>query len=79
MLMTEWNWEDALAVRYKEGHEDGIVIGEQKGIAIGEQKGIAIGEQKRDIAIARNALAKGFSFETIHDLTGLDMEKIQNL
>ena len=23
MLMTEWNWDDALAVRYEEGHEDG--------------------------------------------------------
>jgi hypothetical protein len=22
MLMTEWNWDDALAVRYKEGRED---------------------------------------------------------
>jgi len=23
MLMTEWNWDDALAVRYEEGHEEG--------------------------------------------------------
>ena len=23
MLMTEWNMDDALAVRYEEGHEDG--------------------------------------------------------
>ena len=23
MLMTEWNWDDALAVRYEEGMEDG--------------------------------------------------------
>jgi predicted transposase YdaD len=23
MLMTEWNWDDALAVRYEEGKEDG--------------------------------------------------------
>ena len=22
MLMTEWNWEDALAVRYEEGQDD---------------------------------------------------------
>jgi len=21
--MTEWNWDDALAVRYEEGHDDG--------------------------------------------------------
>jgi len=23
MLMTEWNWDDALAVRYEEGWEEG--------------------------------------------------------
>ena len=23
MLMTEWNWDDALAVRYEEGREEG--------------------------------------------------------
>jgi hypothetical protein len=23
MLMTEWNWDDALAVRYEEGLEEG--------------------------------------------------------
>jgi hypothetical protein len=22
MLMTEWNWDDALAVRYKEGRQE---------------------------------------------------------
>ena len=24
MLMTEWNWDDALAVRYEEGMEEGV-------------------------------------------------------
>jgi predicted transposase YdaD len=24
MLMTEWNWDEALAVRYEDGREDGI-------------------------------------------------------
>jgi len=23
MLMTEWNWDDALAVRFEEGREEG--------------------------------------------------------
>ncbi|MDR2972733.1 MAG: Rpn family recombination-promoting nuclease/putative transposase [Bacteroidales bacterium] len=31
MLMTEWNWDDALAVRYEEGIEKGIEKGEKKG------------------------------------------------
>jgi predicted transposase YdaD len=54
-LMTEWNWDDALAVRYEEGLEEG-----------------------RE-AIAKNALAKGFSIESIHDITGLDITTIENL
>ena len=31
MLMTEWNWDDALAVRYEEGREQGIEQGMEKG------------------------------------------------
>jgi predicted transposase/invertase (TIGR01784 family) len=31
MLYTEWNMEDALAVRYEEGHEKGHEEGERKG------------------------------------------------
>jgi len=30
--MTEWNWDDALAVRYDEGHEDGYEDGYEKGV-----------------------------------------------
>ena len=29
MLMTEWNWDDALAVRYEEGLEDGLEKGRE--------------------------------------------------
>jgi len=29
--------------------------------------------------VARNALDKGYSFEQIHEITGLDMETIANL
>ena len=30
MLMTEWNWDDALAVRFEEGWEKGQEKGEQR-------------------------------------------------
>ena len=32
MLMTEGNMDDALAVRYEEGHEDGIEKGREDGM-----------------------------------------------
>jgi hypothetical protein len=42
MLFTEWNQDDALAVRYEEGIEDGI----GKGIGIGREEGIGIGRNE---------------------------------
>jgi len=63
MLMTEWNMDDALAVRYEEGLEDGL------------EKGLE--EAKENIA--RNLLAKGSLPEFIRDITGLDIETIKNL
>jgi len=71
MLITEWNMDDALAVRYAEGMEEGL----EEGL----ERGMEEGMEKRDMAIAKNALAKGLSLELIHDLTGLDMETITDL
>jgi hypothetical protein len=31
MLMKEWNWDDALAVRYREGREEGWERGFDEG------------------------------------------------
>jgi hypothetical protein len=63
MLFTEWNLDDAIAVRYEEGLEDGF------------EKGIAEGK----LEIARNLLAKGMTPEFVHDITGLDLETIAAL
>ena len=75
MLMTEWNWDDALAVRYEEGKEDGLEEGLEKGLEEGMEKGL----EAAKINIARNLLAKGSTFEFVHEITGLDMETIENL
>jgi len=40
MLFNKWNLDEALAVRYEEGTEDGIVIGEKRGEKRGIKKGI---------------------------------------
>ena len=66
MLITEWNMDDALAVRY----EEGLGRGREEGLEMGMEKGL---EQT-----ARNALAKGFPIEAIHDITGLDIEIIKS-
>ena len=63
MLYTEWNMKDALAVAREEAREDGL------------EEGL----EKAKMNIARNLLAKGSSPEFVRDITGLDMETIENL
>ena len=63
MLLTEWNWDDALAVRWEEGREWGL------------QQGLEQGREE----IARNALSKGMSPEAVGEITGLDSETIRKL
>jgi predicted transposase YdaD len=63
MLITEWNWDEALAVRYNEGWEGGL------------EKGLEKGREE----IARNALAKEMSPEAVSEITGLDIETIKKL
>jgi flagellar biosynthesis/type III secretory pathway protein FliH len=63
MLMTEWNWDDALAVRYEEGMEQGREEGLEEGRMI----------------IARNLLFKGCMPEFVQEITGLSMDEIAKL
>ena len=67
MLMTEWNWDDALAVRYEEGHDDGW------------EEGLEEGRGNEKLEIARNLLAEGSTPEFVQKITGLDMETIEGL
>jgi predicted transposase/invertase (TIGR01784 family) len=67
MLFTEWNWDDALAVRFEEGMEEGLERGLERGRGEGREE------------IARNALAKGLSPDIIGEITGLDIETIRNI
>jgi len=63
MLYAEWNMDDALAVRYEEGCEDG------------QEKGHA--DEK--LQIARNLLAEGSTPDFVQKITGLDLETIEEL
>jgi predicted transposase/invertase (TIGR01784 family) len=67
MLMTEWNMDTALAVRFEEGKEEGLEEGLEKGR-----------ETERE-EIAKNALAEGIPLEQIHKITGLDVEDIKKM
>jgi flagellar biosynthesis/type III secretory pathway protein FliH len=38
MLLTEWNWDDALEVRWQEGLEEGLEKGLEKGLERGHNE-----------------------------------------
>ena len=43
------------------------------------REGRAIGHEEAALAIARNALANGLSIETVHKITGLDLETVKQM
>ena len=63
MLLTEWNTEDAIAVRAEEAWEEGLEEG----------------REEREIEIAQNALAEGLAVEFVQKITGLDLETVEKL
>jgi hypothetical protein len=78
MLLTEWNMDDALAVRFEEGMEEGMEKGMEKGREEGREEGMEKGMEKGREEVAQNALASGLSPELIRTITGLDLETINN-
>jgi predicted transposase/invertase (TIGR01784 family) len=79
MLMTEWNWEDALAVHREEGWEDGWEDGWEKGREDGWEKGREDGWEKGRRETAKNLKEMGLPVEQIAVATGLDPETIGTL
>jgi hypothetical protein len=67
MLLTEWNWDDALAVQREEGREEGL------------EKGREEGEKTKALETAKNALQEGLAIELVRKITGLDLETVNNL
>jgi hypothetical protein len=79
MLLTEWNWDDALAVRYEEGREEGREEGLETGREEGLVKGIERGLEKGREETAQKALMKGMTPEDVSEITGLDLEAVAKI
>jgi len=67
MIMTEWNTEDALEVRFEEGCEKGREEGIEIGEARGEARGVTIGEARGEAKVI-GLLKKGHSLEEIEKM-----------
>ena len=63
MLLTDWNWDEAMEVAKEEAWQDGR----------------AEGERKRSFDIAKKLRMRGDPLDEIANLTGLTVEQIQNL
>ena len=63
LMITEWNLEEVLTIRF----EDGIEIGREEG------------REENRKEVARKALENGATIEFIHNITGLDIEAIMSL
>jgi predicted transposase YdaD len=61
------------------GEIRGEKIGKKIGEKIGEKRGEKRGEQARNLAIAQNMLKKGYSVQSIQEITGLSKEAIEKL
>ncbi len=68
MLFTQFNMDDALAVRYEEGVEDGM----EQGIEQGIEKGIEQGIEEKGIRIFLNLLGNGMSRTDAQRLAEID-------
>jgi predicted transposase/invertase (TIGR01784 family) len=67
MLMTEWNMEDALEVRYEEGRDEGREEGREEG------------RDENRMEIARNLLSVGSTCEFVSKITGLDIDTVMDI
>ena len=69
---------DEMAIRdsgIKEGYKKGLEDGEKKGLLVGEEKGA----RKEKITIAKNMLKANIDKKNISELTGLNIDEIENM
>ena len=66
---------DTIETYKKEGRDEGEAIG----LARGLEKGRAEGAQAKALEMAKKMLAKGFDKQTVADLSGLSLKKVEEL
>jgi predicted transposase/invertase (TIGR01784 family) len=83
MLLTEWNMDDALDVRYEEGVEYGVARGIEQGLeqglAQGVAKGLEQGVEQGRIDAARRMKNDGVEAAFIAKYTGLTIAEINEI
>ena len=82
-LMSEYkgavDLQSKLVNERRKGERKGEIKGRLKGRQEGRLEGRLEGLGKGLETAARNALAKGYTFEQVHEITGLDIKTIETL
>jgi predicted transposase/invertase (TIGR01784 family) len=82
MLRLQWEMdarEEGLAKGLEEGLVKGLEQGLEQGREEGLEQGLEQGQKERNRAIAKNLLSKGSTPEFVHEITGLDLQTVQEL
>ena len=79
ILMAEYDFDTAIAVKQEEAYAKGISLGREEGISIGLERGVEQGAYQKALETAKNLLEDGFSPEVIAKYTYLPIETIQEL
>jgi len=58
---------------------EGVIEGFKESYEEGREEGIEIGRAEYQLEVARNLLASGATIDFVHKITGLEIEKIENL
>ncbi len=69
-----------LIVSYEQrGMEKGIQQGIEQGLKQGMKQGLQQGIEEGKLDVVKRMMAKGYDADTIHELTGMPMEKIERM
>jgi predicted transposase/invertase (TIGR01784 family) len=83
MIFGEYDRELDIAVNRREawedGREEGLEEGMEKGREEGREEGLEKGMEKEKLIIAKNLLVEGSTPEFVHKITGLSLEKINEI
>ena len=83
ILMTEYDFDTAMAVKQEEAYASGLSIGREEGLSLGLERGLEQGLEQgayqTKLETARTMISIGLPEEQIQLCTGLPLETIRGL
>ena len=79
ILMAEYDFDTAMAVKQEEAYASGLSIGREEGLSLGLERGLEQGAYQTKLETARTMISIGLPEEQIQLCTGLPLETIRGL